>query len=245
MFDILSTVEATVTAAIVVALLAYATARTSRARLLVVSALAVWFVLVLMLGATRFLDAELGYGVPALGLAVALPVAALVVAFSAVPSMRDALMATPLPALVAVNVTRIIGVSFVVLYAEGNLPAPFAPSAGWGDIFVGATALPVAWALARWGSRVRALALAWNVIGFADLSAAILLGALSSPGPFQVFYGPPSSSLMTTLPWIIIPCFLVPLFLFIHVVVFARLLSGAKASPRAQGGLEAHMTRPA
>jgi hypothetical protein len=34
------------------------------------------------------------------------------------------------------------------------------------------------------------------------------------------------------------------LFLFIHVVVFARL-SGARASSHAQGGLEGHMTRPA
>ena len=37
-----------------------------------------------------------------------------------------------------------LGVFFIALWALGRLPAPFAPSAGWGDVLVGLTALPIA-----------------------------------------------------------------------------------------------------
>jgi hypothetical protein len=137
---------------------------------------------------------------------------------------------TPLPALIAVHAIRLLGYTFIVLYAKGRLPAPFAPSAGWGDMFIGATALPLTWAVMRFGARVRPLVLLWNALGVADLVVALTLGPLSAPGPLQVFVGPPDSSPMTTLPWLIIPGFLVPILLFIHVVIFTRLLAKTQTS---------------
>jgi hypothetical protein len=137
---------------------------------------------------------------------------------------------TPLPALIAVHAIRLLGVMFLVLYAKGRLPAPFAPSAGWGDVFIGATALPLAWAVTRFGARVRPLVFLWSAVGVADLVAAVTLGALSAPGPLQVFVGPPDSSPMTSLPWLIIPGFLVPILFFIHIVIFTRLLARSPAS---------------
>ena len=178
MLEILSTIGLTVSASLVIGFLAHSTAETPRGRLIVASALAAWFVLVLAIGAGGALDPTRGFGVPALGLTVALPVAALVGAFFASGSIRTAMLATPLPALVAVNTIRVLGVIFVLLYARGELPAPFAPSAGWGDIFIGITALPLAWAVMRFGPRLRPLAFAWNVAGIADLLNAIALGSL-------------------------------------------------------------------
>ena len=102
--------------------------------------------------------------------------------------------ATPLPALIAVHAIRLLGIMFLVLYAEGRLPAPFAPSAGWGDMFIGATALPLAWAVTRFGAAMRPLVFLWSTVGVADLVAAVTLGALSAPGPLQLFVGPPDSS---------------------------------------------------
>jgi hypothetical protein len=98
-------------------------------------------------------------------------------------------------------------------------------------MLIGVTALPLAWPVARFGARP--LALLWNALGVADLVIALTLGPLSAPGPLQVFVGPPDSSSMTTLPWLIIPGFLVPCLMFLHVVIFARLAGGeAQASPR-------------
>jgi hypothetical protein len=239
MFETLSTIALTVGASIVVAFLSHALARTALGRLTVAGVLAAWFALVLAIGAAGALDPVRGFGVPALGLTVALPVAALGGAFFAFRPMRDAMLAMPLPALVAVNAIRSLGVIFVVLFAAGKLPAPFAPSASWGDILVGVTALPVALAMLRFGARARPLALLWNTIGIADLVNAVALGALSAPGPLQVFAGPPTSTLMTTLPWLMIPGFLVPALMFIHVVIFYRLAkieTAAPAHPWLNGG---------
>lgn len=240
MFETLSAIALTAAASIAIAFLSHAFARTSRGRLSVAAVFAAWFALVLVIGATGALNPAGGFGVPALGLTVALPVAALVGAFAAAPTIRDAMLAIPLPAIVAVNAIRILGVMFVILYAAGKLPAPFAPSAGWGDIFVGVTALPLAGAMLRFGPRIRGLALLWNVIGIADLANAVALGALSAPGPLQVFADPPSSALMTTLPWLLIPGFLVPCLMFLHVVIFYRLAkteAAASAHPRLNGGM--------
>ena len=40
---------------------------------------------------------------------------------------------------------------------------------------------------------------------------------------------------MTTLPWLIVPGFLVPILMFIHIVIFARLLAKSQASEPAYG----------
>jgi hypothetical protein len=239
MFETLSAIALTANASIVVAFMAHGFARSSPGRLAVAGVLAAWFALVLLVGATGALDPVRGFGVPALGLTVALPVAALAAAFFVFPSIRNAMLAIPLPAIVALNAIRVLGVIFVMLQASAKLPAPFAPSAGWGDIFAGVTALPVAWAMLRFGARARPLALLWSTIGIADLINAVALGALSAPGPLQVFAGPPSSALMTTLPWLLIPGFLVPCLMFLHIVIFYRLAkteAAAQAHPWLSGG---------
>ena len=222
MFDILSTAELTVAASIAVGFLSWAMAEIARGRVAILVALGAWFALVLAIGATGALSPALG-GPPALGLTVLLPIVAFVWAYFARPSVRTAMAATPLPALIALHTIRLLGFIFIVLYAEDRLPAPFAPSAGWGDMLVGATALPLAWAVARFGAHVRPLVFLWNALGVADLVVALTLGPLSAPGPLQVFVGPPDSSPMTALPWLIIPGFLVPILFFIHLVIFARL----------------------
>jgi hypothetical protein len=77
MFDILSTAVLTVSASIAVVFLSLAMAQTTGGRVAVLVALGAWFALALALGATGALSPT-GGGAPALGLAVVLPVAALV-----------------------------------------------------------------------------------------------------------------------------------------------------------------------
>ncbi len=244
MFEILSTIGLTASASLVIGFLAYTMAETPRGRATIAAVLTAWFVLVVAIGAGAALDPARGLGVPALGLTVVLPVVALVCVFFAFGPIRAALLATPLPALVAINTIRILGVIFVALYAAGRLPAPFAPSAGWGDIITGVAAAPLAWALVRFGARVRMLALLWNVLGAADLVNAIALGALSAPGPLEAFPGPPTSAIMTTLPWLMIPGFLVPSLFFIHVVIVYRLLAKTEVSFAAHSWLGTGATKP-
>jgi hypothetical protein len=228
LFDTIFAIALALGSAIVVALLAFSLSRSVAGRLRAAGALAAWFIVVVAAGASGALGPEYA-GALGLGAMVVIPVIALCVAFFAFSATAEALSAMPLPALVAVNALRLLGVSFVMLYSAQRLPAPFAPLAGWGDIFVGATALPVAFMVWRDQMRASGVALVWNAIGALDLIDAIALGATSAPGPIQIFTGPPSSQIMTTLPWILIPAFLVPIFLSLHLAIFSRLRRSAGA----------------
>jgi len=232
-FALVFTIEAVISAAIVTAILAFTLSGTVAGRARAVVALAAWFAALVVLGATGALGNEHGLGTPALGLAVLLPIAALAIAFRKMPAARAALSEFPLWILIAAHSLRILGFAFLVLYAAHRLPAPFAPVAGWGDILVGALAVPVAWLAARQGMRARWAILTWNVIGTMDLITAVGLGTISSPGPLQFLTQAPGSALMTTLPWILIPCFLVPAFQVLHIGIFYRLSGslGRRAAP--------------
>jgi hypothetical protein len=221
--DLLGSIELTATAAIAIAALSIGFGSSAATRIRVAAWLSAWFILVVILAATRALYYQNGLGTPGLGMAVALPIAILCVVVARVKSLRDAFHGVPLWLLIGVHTIRLLGVSFIILYTIGRLPAPFAPVAGWGDIFVGATAAPVAWLAYRRTANAQAIVWIWNVIGTLDLIAAIGLGVMSSPGPARLIFAEPSSAIMTTLPWLLIPGFLVPILMTVHIGIFIRL----------------------
>jgi hypothetical protein len=221
--DLIGSVELTASAAIMVAALSIGFGSTAVVRIRIAAWLAAWFVVVVILAATRALYYEGGLGAPGLGIAVVLPIAVLCIAVARTQALRAEFHRVPLWLLVGVHVVRLLGISFIILYTAGRLPAPFAPVAGWGDIFVGATALPVAWFAYRRPTNVRLTLWIWNIVGVADLIAAIGLGVISSPGPQRLIFAESSSAIMATLPWLLIPGFLVPLLFAVHIGIFIRL----------------------
>lgn len=142
-----------------------------------------------------------------------------------VPQFRSALLSLPLSALVALNIGRVAGIFFVFLYAQGRLSAPFAPSAGWGDVITGLAAIPLVLMMRGHSDRTAVLPVAlWNAFGTLDLIVAISLGILSAPGtPLRIFTEGPGTLAMTHLPWIMIPTMLVPIYLLIHLTVATKL----------------------
>jgi len=222
--DLIGSIELTASAAIVIAALSIGFGSNPPTRIRIAVWLGIWFIIVVILAATRALYYEHGLGTPGLGLAVALPIAVLCLIVARVQSLRENFHRVPLWLLVGVHTVRFLGVSFIILFTAGRLPTPFAPVAGWGDIFVGATAIPVAWLVCRRTVNARAILWIWNVIGIADLLVAVGLGAMSSPGPARLIFAEPSSAIMTTLPWLLIPGFLVPLLITVHIAVFIRLM---------------------
>jgi hypothetical protein len=148
------------------------------------------------------------------------------------PGFRDALLGLPLSGLIGINAFRMAGVFFLILFAQDRLSAPFAQSAGWGDIITGLVAAPLAAMAAAGTPPPRRLIAAWNAFGALDLFAAILLGALSSPGtPFRLFTEGPGTVVMATLPWVVVPTVLVPLWLLIHLTIARRLRSAPAQHP--------------
>jgi len=138
----------------------------------------------------------------------------------------------PLAVLVGVHVGRLLGAFFLALDQAGRLPPTFARSAGYGDVFIGLTALPLAWAIHRRVSGWWVMALAWNALGALDLTSALTLGVGSAASPLRFIFETPDSGAVGVLPWALIPGILVPLFMLTHVVVFTRLAARARGHER-------------
>jgi hypothetical protein len=165
-----------------------------------------------------------------MGVFFALPLIAIGLAATSPPG-RQAMLSLPMPLLVGLHAGRILAFTFLVLAAQGRLSGPFPYSAAWGDIISGVVALlllrPVQANTASPG-----LIAAWNLFGLADLTVAIALGVASTSGsPLQIFAAPGSAA-MNSLPWSLVPTVLVPLYIAMHALVFAKLRRLSPSRPR-------------
>jgi len=243
MIDIVASIALTTLAVLLPALFIIASPVAWAARRRLGFTLLLWFVLVTAFAAAGFFTVTNG-GTAAIGAAVVLPVIVGLIAFRRSAALKSLASETPLALLVAVHTGRLLGVFFLLLYAEARLPPTFALTAGWGDIGVAAAAPLVAWTIHRRTAGWRGLALTWNTLGFADLVLAVTLGVGSAAdSPVRFIYEAASSGTMSSLPWLLVPGFMVPLYLLTHLAIFNRLLrrsahpgnvrlSGATFSPR-------------
>jgi hypothetical protein len=122
---------------------------------------------------------------------------------------------------------RLVGLVFLVLMANGQMPALWALPAGIGDVIVGATAPWIARQVETPQGRRRAVI--FNLFGMGDLVVAVGLGIMTSPGPAQVFPTTPTSELATHFPLALVPTFLVPLAFALHVISLWQLVGGTWA----------------
>jgi len=180
--------------------------------------------------ATTGIYASTATPVPVAGVMLAIPLLLTGGAALFFARVRDALLALPVPLLLGLNALRIVPGAFILLLAsQGKLSGPFPQSAGWGDIIVGITAIPLMLAAVRNFAGSRYALLAWNILGTLDLVEAVVLGVLSAPGsPQQIFGGAVGSTAMWSLPWSTIPTLLVPFYFITHGIIFARLLQGTR-----------------
>jgi hypothetical protein len=181
--------------------------------------LAVWFVAALSASAAHLFvngSAQLGIGVAIAALA---PMILFSLWLAASEGFRNFALSLNPKILTSVQVWRIVGFTFLLLQARSVLPAIFAWPAGYGDMFIGATAGFVAWKLAEPGHRNSFIF--WQALGILDLVTAVSLG--TTAGLLDP-HGP-SMLPMTVLPLSLIPTFLVPLFLMLHVICIAQARS--------------------
>ena len=181
---------------------------------LIMTVLATWFLAALVLGATGiFLSAR----PPLPQLIIVVLVVALTKMFGRVATFRLWLLRLDLRLLVALHLTRFVGIYFLVLYGRGELPYAFAVSAGWGDIFVASSAVSMLIALSY--SRVSAapMLLLWNALGMLDITGVVINAARLG------IVSPASMGAMLRLPLSLLATFVVPLIVFTHIVIFIRL----------------------
>ena len=160
---------------------------------------------------------------PAILPAILLPILVFSFALAHSKSAVAVLDAIPQDWLIRIQVLRVLGGIFLLLYLDGFLPGVFALPAGLGDVATGLLALPVAYLVARNSSWARSSAYAWNIFGILDLATAVTLGFLSSPGPLQQLALENPNELISQYPLVMIPVFAVPVFVILHILSLRQL----------------------
>jgi hypothetical protein len=155
------------------------------------------------------------------------------------PRLARIIDAVPQHWLVGIQLYRALGVIFLILYATGKMPGLFAWPAGLGDVLTGALAPIVAIAYRR-GPRENAdMVFAWNLFGLADLVIAVTAGMLISPSPFQLFAFDLPNELVSRFPLVLIPVFLVPVSVLLHMASLTKLRRVASLDSNAREILRA------
>jgi hypothetical protein len=141
-----------------------------------------------------------------------------------IPIVSRILAGPGTPARLALPHTlRVVGVLFLVVMAQGHLPAAFALPAGLGDFAIGVAAPFVARRLAR--GTGYAGAVRFNVLGILDLIVAGIVGFLL----LELIEVTPSTAPLTLLPLALVPTAAVPLAVALHIVSLRRLRAAAKS----------------
>jgi hypothetical protein len=167
--------------------------------------------------------------VPLLPLAIFLPViigAPLLLLSKRVGQVLDAMPATW---LIALQAYRVFGSVFLVGGLRGVLPGVFALPAGIGDVLTGLFAVPAAIAVAAGTAQGRKAAIAWNIFGLADFAVAITLGAITSPGLFQLIVPDVPSIGTGDYPNVLTPAFVVPSSILLHALSLRQLHRRSRA----------------
>jgi hypothetical protein len=176
--------------------------------------LAVWFIAAFAVGYIRLLERVSIYAAPVIIWSL---VALQIAVFVASHRLRDWLWEVDLRALIALHISRFVGIAFLMMANRGVLPEEWAKPAGEGDIAVAATAVLVITALSFERVRFPRSVMLWNVFGFAD----ILMVVISAIRLIQV--NPAAFKPMTVLPMSLLPTFLVPLIISTHLFLFFRI----------------------
>ena len=178
----------------------------------------VWFVAAIIVGASGVL---LRVAPPRPQLLIVLLTALLIVAGAYVPSFRAWLASVDLRSVIAMHLTRFIGIYFLVLYSRGLLPFDFAVLGGWGDIVIAATAL--LWLVFTRDLKAhRTLLWVWNLCGLIDIIFVVITASRMGEAD------PASMGPLRTLPLSLLPTFLVPLIIASHVLIFWRLRTASR-----------------
>src|SRR5277367_1749431 len=148
----------------------------------------VWFLFALGASASHLFRNDANRVGIAVGIAAGAPIVLFSLWFAASEGFRRFVLSLNPRVLTGVQVWRLVGFTFVLLEARSLLPRIFAFSAGYGDMFIGATAAFVAWKLAD--PAHRGFFILWQVLGITDLVLAVSLGTtaplINPAGPTMV-----------------------------------------------------------
>lgn len=128
--------------------------------------------------------------------------------------------------LILLHSWRMLGVGFVMVYSVGALPALFALPAGIGDAITAVWAMLLAYFMLVKKSTVnKRQILAWNTFGLLDFVIVVGLGVSTQTDAVLYGMSEVSSDVLATFPFVIVPAFLVQVFILTHIIIYLQLLN--------------------
>ena len=174
---------------------------------------AIWLVVAIAVGASGALQ-RLAPPVPQV--IIAGLTLALLIAWRTSETFNRWAQTIDLRALMAVHLTRFVGMYFLYLSGRGELPRSFAIPAGCGDIAVATTAAVLLLCWSRLSRKKFCVGL-WNAAGLLDIMGVVVSAAEHALADRT------SMAALLHLPLSLLPTFLVPLIIASHIFIFSRL----------------------
>jgi hypothetical protein len=202
---------------------AFSPAQRVAAWLAVALILTLWIATTWTLAAHGVFRRGITRNVPALPVAVLLPVLIAPVFLIRSRAVGALLDAVPPSWLIGLQVYRILGGAFLVYWWNGAMPGTFALPAGIGDVATGLLALPAAIWVASGSPLGRKIGIRWNLLGLIDFAVAIAMGMLTSPGPAHLLALDHPNIQLATFPTVMVPAFAVPLSILLHTLSLRQL----------------------
>jgi len=187
-----------------------------------------WLALALFLAGQGVFRSALNQPVPYIALAIGTPILVGALFVRGSKPVQEIIASVSQSQLVAFQFYRVIGATFLVLYAVGHLPGIFALPAGFGDVLVGLTALLIG---ARYAGNDQLVTL-WNWFGISDLVVALATGFLSAPSRFQMFSLDAPDFLIGSFPLVMIPIFAVPLSIVLHIASLTKMSPALRSATK-------------
>ena len=196
----------------------------SRIASFVILLLVLWFVTVTAYALSGGFDTPAGQRPLPVLLAICVPVLLFALAALGLVSFRAWLLALDMRRLVLLHSWRMLGLGFVFLMFQQQLPPVFALPAGLGDAFTAMAALWLGIAMYDSPASVTPGRIAlWNSLGLLDFVVAVSTGVLSRSGGLLHFEGQVTSEIMGGFPLVLVPAFAVPFYIMTHIIIFMQL----------------------
>jgi hypothetical protein len=151
------------------------------------------------------------------------PPVVFVIAYRTRNSVRATVLSLDISAVTAVQGMRIAGIAMLSLWAAKAITPAFALWAGGLDVFIGLTAVPVAYLAANRVPRPRRSLRLWHIIGLLDFTLAVPLGVLCTPSSLGILHQQPSTYAMFAFPLSFIPMVGVPFMIIMHLTALFQL----------------------
>lgn len=186
--------------------------------------LIVWFAVAVVIGDQALLTNANGSLVPPIAITAVVPVAVFLGLYASSSRFRGFVLAQNIETLTMLQLWRVIGFGFLMLYAYGVLPGLFALPAGLGDVAIGLAAPFVVLHLRRDPNYATSSGLVrFQYLGLLDFAVAIVTAGLSAGAFASLTPGGVTSAPMDVWPLSLFPSFIVPIFIILHLTVLLQV----------------------